>query len=190
MQGINPEMFEYDLKQGKSFETPASVMTYSNNGFNGLSHHMHDFINHHIIPKNFEHKLRPIAINSWEGFFFDFNESKLLNLAKKAKSVGIELFVLDDGWFSYRNDDTKGLGDYDVNYKKLRSGLTGLSNKIHKLGMKFGLWFEPEMVNMISKLYEAHPEYAVQIEGRIPAQGRHQLVLDLCQVEVRDYIVN
>ncbi|MFA6800982.1 MAG: alpha-galactosidase [Acholeplasmataceae bacterium] len=189
MQGINPEMFEYELKSDTVFETPASILSYSSHGFNGLSKNMHQMINHHIIPRQFENNVRPIAINSWEGFYFDFNERKLLNLAKKAKALGVELFVLDDGWFSSRNDDTQGLGDYDVNFKKLKSGLVGLSNKIHRMGMKFGLWFEPEMVNMQSKLYEKHPEYAVKIEGRIPAQGRHQLVLDLCQEVVRDYIV-
>jgi alpha-galactosidase len=189
MQGINPEMFEIDLEKNQSFETPVSVMTYAKNGFNELSHNMHRFIEHHIIPKKFEHELRPVAINSWEGFFFDFNERKLLKLAKKAKDLGVELFVLDDGWFSIRDDDTKGLGDYDVNRKKLKSGLVGLSKKIHQMGMKFGLWFEPEMVNINSKLYKAHPEYAVSIEGRKPSMGRHQLVLDLCKSEVRDYIV-
>ncbi|QWB96069.1 alpha-galactosidase [Mycoplasmatota bacterium] len=190
MQGINPEMFEFNLEKTQSFETPMSVMTYAKNGFNELSQNMHRFIEHHIIPKKFEHELRPVAINSWEGFFFDFNESRLLKLAKKARDLGVELFVLDDGWFSVRDDDTKGLGDYDVNRKKLRSGLVGLSKKVHQMGMKFGLWFEPEMVNIDSKLYRAHPEYVVAIEGREPSMGRHQLVLDLCRSEVRDYIVN
>jgi len=190
MQGINPEMFEIEIKQHDCFETPTSVMSYSNQGFNGLSYHMHQFIEHHIIPKKFKNELRPIAINSWEGFFFDFNERKLMNLAKKAKKLGVELFVLDDGWFSTRNDDTQGLGDYDVNRKKLPSGIKGLAKKIHGLGMKFGLWFEPEMINIKSKLYEKHPEYVVKIKGRKPSMGRHQLLLDLCQKEVRDYIVD
>ena len=190
MQGINPEMFEITLNHQSSFETPASIMSYSNQGFNVLSQYMHAFVENHIIPKKFKNELRPIAINSWEGFFFDFNERKLMKLARRAKNLGVELFVLDDGWFSNREDDTKGLGDYDVNLRKIPSGIKGLSKKIHQLGMKFGLWFEPEMININSKLYQEHPEYVVQIEGRTPSMGRHQLVLDLCQREVRDYIVN
>ena len=190
MQGINPSCFEWDLNYGEQFETPTSVLTFSSKGLNGLSHNMHDFVNQHIIPRQFKNVDRPIVINSWEGFYFDFNEKKLLNLAKKAKDLGIELFVLDDGWFSTRNNDLSGLGDYDVNYKKLRHGLKGLAEKIRKMGLKFGLWFEPEMINPVSKLYEKHPEYAVKIEGREPSLGRHQLLLDLCNIEVRDYIVD
>lgn len=190
MQGINPSCFEWNLKDGDSFETPMSILSYSHQGLNSLSHQMHEFVNHHVIPKQFKGVERPIVINSWEGFYFDFNEKKLLNLAKKGKKLGVELFVLDDGWFSSRNDDTSGLGDYDVNFKKLRSGITGLSKKIHAMGLKFGLWFEPEMINPISKLYEKHPEYVVKIEGRLPALGRNQLVLDLINPEVRDYIVD
>ncbi len=190
MQGINPSCFEWDLSQGEQFETPTSILTFSSKGLNGLSHHMHDFVNNHIIPRQFKNVDRPIVINSWEGFYFDFNERKLLNLAKKAKDLGIELFVLDDGWFSSRNDDSSGLGDYDVNRKKLKNGLKGLADKIRKMGLKFGLWFEPEMVNPISKLYDKHPEYAVKIEGREPSLGRHQLLLDLCNKDVRDYIVD
>jgi alpha-galactosidase len=190
MQGINPSMFEWDLNTNTSFETPTTVLSFSSKGLNDLSHHMHDFINKHIIPRQFKGVDRPIVINSWEGFYFDFNEKKLINLAKKAKSLGIELFVLDDGWFSSRNNDLSGLGDYDVNFKKLKHGLRGLSHKIHQMGMKFGLWFEPEMINPVSKLYEKHPEYAIKIEGRIPALGRHQLVLDMINPLVRKYIIN
>ena len=189
MQGINPSCFEWDLHQGEHFETPTTVLSFSSKGFNGLSRNMHDFINFHIIPRQFKHVDRPIVINSWEGFYFDFNERKLLNLAKKAKDLGIELFVLDDGWFSTRNDDLSGLGDYDVNYKKLRHGLKGLAEKVRKIGLKFGLWFEPEMINPVSKLYHKHPEYAVKIDGREPSLGRHQLLLDLCNIKVRRYII-
>ncbi|MCD4827764.1 MAG: alpha-galactosidase [Acholeplasmataceae bacterium] len=190
MQGINPSMFEIDIKTNEAFETPTTVLSFSSKGLNDLSHHMHDFINNHLIPRQFRGIDRPIVINSWEGFYFDFNERKLINLAKKAKSLGVELFVLDDGWFSSRNNDLSGLGDYDVNFKKLKHGLKGLSNKIHQMGMKFGLWFEPEMINPISKLYEKHPEYAIQIKGRTPAMGRHQLILDMINPDVRTYIVN
>lgn len=190
MQGINPSCFEWDLHMNQSFETPTSILSYSSKGLNDLSHHMHDFVNEHIIPRQFKGVERPIVVNSWEGFYFDFNEKKLLNLAKKGKKLGAELFVLDDGWFSTRNNDLSGLGDYDVNLKKLKHGLTGLSKKIHGMGLKFGLWFEPEMVNPVSKLYEKHPEYAVSIKQRTPALGRNQLVLDLINSDVRDYIVD
>ncbi|AUD62223.1 hypothetical protein BK010_00900 [Tenericutes bacterium MO-XQ] len=190
MQGINPSCFEWDLHEHETFETPTSVISFSNQGFNKLSQQMHEFVNQHIIPRQFKQVERPIVINSWEGFYFDFNERKLLTLAKKAKDLGIELFVLDDGWFSTRNNDLSGLGDYDVNLKKLKHGLVGLSKKIKALGLKFGLWFEPEMVNPKSELYTKHPEYAVKIEDRDPSFGRNQLVLDLCNIEVRKYIIS
>ena len=189
MNGINPHCFEWPLKKGQSFETPESVLSYSNQGFNTLSQSFHEFVNTHITPRQFQNVSRPVVLNSWEAFFFDFNQRKLESLAKKASKLGVELFVLDDGWFGSRNDDHQALGDYDVNRKKLPGGLDGLANNIHKMGMKFGLWFEPEMVNPKSKLYENHPEYAIQIEGRKPALGRNQLVLDLCNKEVRTYIV-
>ena len=189
MSGINPHCFEWPLKKDEFFETPESIMTYSDQGFNQLSQSFHEFINTHVTPRQFQKSSRPVVLNSWEPFFFDFNQRKLEGLAKKASQLGVELFVLDDGWFGSRNDDHQALGDYDVNLKKLPGGLKRLSDNIHHMGMKFGLWFEPEMVNPISKLYEKHPEYAVQIEGRTPALGRNQLVLDLCNQNVRDYIV-
>ncbi|MFH0767370.1 MAG: alpha-galactosidase [Bacillota bacterium] len=188
MNGINPHCFEWPLKQGELFETPESVLTYSNQGFNTLSQSFHEFINAHITPRQFQQMNRPIVLNSWEAFFFDFNQNKLQKLAKKASKLGVELFVLDDGWFGTRSNDHQALGDYDVNKKKLPGGLKGLSDNIHHMGMNFGLWFEPEMVNPQSKLFINHPEYSIQIEGRIPALGRNQLVLDLCNQEVRDYI--
>ena len=188
MNGINPHCFEWLLKRGEFFETPEAVLTYSNEGFNSLSKNFHQFINNHIIPRQFKNKERPIVLNSWEAFYFDFNYFKLIKLAKKARDLGVEMFVLDDGWFGNRNDDHQSLGDYEINYKKLPFGIKGLSHKIHRLGMKFGLWFEPEMVNPDSKLYKEHPEYAVHIEGRNPSLGRNQLVLDLCNSEVRSYI--
>ena len=190
MNGINPHCFEWVLKKNESFETPEAVLTFSDQGFNLLSHHFHEFINNHIIPTEFQHQVRPVVINSWEAFFFDFNQSKLISLAKKAKKLGVELFVLDDGWFGQRNDDHQSLGDYDVNKKKLPSGITGLSKSIKSLGLKFGLWFEPEMVNPKSNLYEEHPEYAISIPGRTPSLGRNQLVLDLCNPNVLAYIKN
>jgi len=189
MTGIHPHTFEWELKKGESFVTPEAILTYSDQGLNRLSKNFHHFVNHHIIPKTFQFKERPIAFNSWEALYFDFNERKLMKLAKDAKALGAELFVLDDGWFSTRNNDLEGLGDYDVNHKKLPSGIKGLSKKINRLGLSFGLWFEPEMVNPKSKLYEKNPSYAVKIEGRIPALGRNQLALDLCNKKVRRYIL-
>lgn len=187
--GINPHSFEWKLVQGERFETPECVITYSSHGFNGTSHRMHDFINEHIVRGNYKKKERPILLNNWEAHFFKFNESKLLRLAKDAKELGVELFVLDDGWFGERNDDRGGLGDYTVNPKKLPQGMKAFADKIRKLGLSFGLWFEPEMVNENSELYRNHPEYAVRLPNREAVLGRNQLVLDLCQKEVRDYIV-
>ena len=188
--GINPHCFEWQLQQGERFETPESVMTFSENGFHGLSSNFHDFINQHIVRGAWKGKERPVLINNWEACFFRFTQGKLLRLARQAKRLGIELFVLDDGWFGKRNDDHAGLGDYNVNRKKLPWGMRAFAEKIHALGMQFGLWFEPEMVNLDSDLYRAHPEYAVTTPGREPLFGRNQLVLDLCNPDVRDYIVN
>jgi len=187
--GINPFCFEWTLNKNEMFETPEAVMSYSNTGLNGLSHNFHDFVNNHIVRSDWKNQERPILINNWEAYFFDFNREKLLNLAKRAKRVGVEMFVLDDGWFGKRNNDKAGLGDYSVNVKKLPGGLAAFSDAIHELGMKFGLWFEPEMVNEDSDLYRTHPEYALKTPGKKPALGRNQLVLDLCNPKVRDYIV-
>jgi alpha-galactosidase len=189
MMGINPHCFEWTLREGESFETPESIMTFSSQGYNGMSRNFHNFINNHIVRGVWKNKERPVLLNNWEAHFFKFTHSKLLKLARQAKALGIELFVLDDGWFGNRNSDTSGLGDYTVNKKKLPFSLKHFSEKIRKLGLDFGLWFEPEMVNEDSDLYRTHPEYAVKTPGKKPALGRNQLVLDLCNPEVRDYIV-
>ena len=188
--GINPYCFEWELKQDCLFETPEAIMTYSGEGYSGVSKNFHDFINRHIVRSDWKDKERPILLNNWEATFFKFNESKLSNLAKRAKKLGVELFVLDDGWFKGRDNDKAGLGDYAVNKRKFRWGLKHFSDKIHKLGMMFGLWFEPDMVNMNSDLYRSHPEYALTTLGKKPTLGRNQLVLDLCRADVRDYIVD
>ena len=188
--GINPHCFEWRLMENERFETPEGVMTFSDGGFNGMSRNMHAFINRHIVRGDWKNRERPVLTNSWEACFFDFNEQKLLRLAKSARDLGVELFVLDDGWFGARNHDRAGLGDYAVNLKKLPGGLRGLSDKLRALGLAFGLWFEPEMVNEDSDLYRAHPEYAVRHPDKKPVLGRSQLVLDLCRSEVRDYIVS
>jgi len=187
--GINPERFSWTLGAGERFETPEMVMTFSPAGLNGVSHHFHHFVGNHIVRGQWAHRERPVLLNNWEAHFFDFNEKKLLELARGAKDLGVELFVLDDGWFGRRDSDTAGLGDYDVNRRKLPSGLKGFGEKLGAMGLGFGLWFEPEMVNEDSDLYRAHPDWAVRVPGRRNTLGRNQLVLDLCNKDVQDYII-
>lgn len=187
--GINPHCFEWRLEKGESFETPEAVMTFSPHGFNGMSRNMHRFVNDHIVRGDWKNRERPVLFNNWEGTFFDFNEGKLMQLAKDAKELGAELFVLDDGWFGERDNDKAGLGDYYINQKKFPKGLKHFADKVKDLGLKFGLWFEPEMVNPDSTLYRTHPEFSVRHPDKKPVFGRNQLVLDLCNEAVRNYIV-
>ena len=189
-QGIHPTNFMKVIKPKESFQSPEALMTYSNKGYNGLSHQMHYFVENHIIRGYWKKRERPILLNSWEAFYFDFNEKKLLGLAKKAKQIGVELFVLDDGWFGERNDDKRSLGDWYVNKKKLVNGLQGLCKKINDLGLDFGIWVEPEMVNDNSNLYQQHPEWAIKIPNQNHSLGRNQMILDLTNHEVRRYIIN
>ncbi len=190
LAGINPYLFDYQLEPKQAFHTPEAVMTYSNQGLNALSQQFHAFVNNHIIPPQHAYKDRPILINNWEATYFDFTEKKLLGLAKTAQEMGIELFVLDDGWFGERDDDTTSLGDWCIHEKKLPHGMKGLCEAINALGMQFGIWVEPEMVSPKSKLYAAHPEWAIQVPGRTPSEGRNQLVLDLTRQPVRTYIID
>ena len=187
--GISPHCFEWTLAPGEAFETPQALLCRSDGGFNGLSAQFHDFVNRHIVPEAWQGKERPVLVNSWEACFFNVKQRKLLRMARMAKKLGAELFVLDDGWFGARDSDTRGLGDYSVNRKKLPGGLDGLAAKLRRLGLDFGLWMEPEMVSVDSDLYRGHPDWAVATPGRRPCLGRHQLVLDLCRPEVCDYIV-
>lgn len=187
--GINPHCFDWTVRPGERFEAPEAVMTFSERGFNGLSANFHDFVNNNIVRGIWKNVERPVLINNWEACFFKFDREKLLKLARRAKSLGVELFVLDDGWFGARDSDTAGLGDYDVNLKKLPGGLGEFAGSIEKLGMKFGLWFEPESVNVDSGLYRAHPDWAIKPPTGKPCFGRNQLLLDLTRQEVRDYIV-
>lgn len=187
--GVQHQGFEYTLQQGEVFYAPEAVLTFCNKGKNGMSQNMHSFVNRHIVRGSWQNRPRPVLCNNWEATYFKFTEGKILKMARTAAELGIELFVLDDGWFGTRNDDKQGLGDYDVNKKKLPAGLTRLADKINSLGMKFGLWFEPEMVNENSKLYQAHPDWAVKTPDNIPCEGRNQLVLDLCNRQVREYII-
>ena len=188
MQGVSPDNFAWELQPGESFETPEAVMAVSSQGFGDLSQRMHKFVLEHIIPAYWQCRERPVLYNDWEGCMFDFNQRKLLSLAKQAKELGCELFVLDDGWFGKRDSDTAGLGDYNVNKKKLPQGIKGLSERINHMGLEFGLWLEPEAVNPDSDLYRAHPDWALT-DHFAPLTGRNELLLDLCKAEVRDYIV-
>ena len=187
-QGISPQGFEKILHPAESFVSPMAVMTYSFRGMNDVSHHMHAFVNDHIVPERWAHQPRPIAFNNWEGTYMKFNEGKLKSLAKKASALGCELFVLDDGWFGKRDDETSSLGDWDVYEKKLPHGIEGIADYVHKLGMKFGLWFEPEMVSPKSELIKVHPDWAVSDGIHEPSLGRYQMLLDLTNPEVRDYL--
>ena len=188
--GINPHCFDWQLQPGEHFVSPQAVMTFSHRGINGMAANMHDFVNHHIVPETFRFVERPVVLNNWEATFFDFNKNKILSMAKKAAALGVEMFVLDDGWFGKRNNDRAGLGDWIVNTKKLPGGLPKLARQINELGLRFGLWFEPECVNPDSDLYHQHPDWAIHIPGREASLGRNQLTLDLTHPEVRDYIVS
>ena len=188
--GINPQNFSWILEPGEIFEAPEAVMTYSSEGFRRMSCNMHNFVREHITRGPWKDKERPVLINSWEASYFDFTESSLVKLAKTAKSVGVELFVMDDGWFGDRNDDHRGLGDWDViNKKKLPNGLEGLAKKINDQGLMFGLWVEPEMVNVDSNLYRSHPDWVIDIPDKHHSEGRTQRILDLCNPAVVDYLI-
>ncbi|MCM1190999.1 MAG: alpha-galactosidase [Butyrivibrio sp.] len=187
--GINPQSFSWTLGPGEDFETPEAVMAFSHKGFNGMSRCMHRFVREHIVRGVWKKKVRPVLLNSWEAAYFNINERKLLNLAKAGKEAGVELFVMDDGWFGDRTDDTCSLGDWEVNRKKLPGGLKGICDKVKALGLDFGVWVEPEMVNVKSRLYETHPEWAVDLPGKDHSEGRNQRILDLANPEVQDYII-
>ena len=187
--GINPRAFSWTLGAGEEFETPEAVMTFSDEGYNGMSVNMHAFVRNHVTRGEWAAKPRPVLLNSWEAAYFDINESKLLKLAKAGRDVGIELFVMDDGWFGKRNDDHTSLGDWTPNKKKLPHGVKGIADKINRLGMSFGIWVEPEMVNVDSELYRAHPDWTISIPGHPHSEGRNQRMLDLSRTEVQNYII-
>ena len=186
--GINPQSFRFHIAPGEEFEAPEAVMTLSEEGFNGMSRRMHGFVRECIVRGVWKKKARPVLLNSWEAAYFHINERKLLRLAKAGREVGVELFVMDDGWFGNRKDDHQSLGDWYVNKKKLPGGLKGLCGKINRLGLDFGIWVEPEMVNVRSKLYRQHPDWVLQIPGKPHSEGRNQRILDLCNPEVVDYL--
>ncbi|MDO5330716.1 MAG: alpha-galactosidase [Bacillota bacterium] len=186
--GISSFAFKEVLKTGESFETPVAVLSFSEAGLNGLTENFHFFVNSHIVPERFEQVDKLIDYNSWEGCGAKFDEGEIKSLMRKASGLGMELFVLDDGWFGKRDDDSTSLGDWFTNKKKLPHGIKGLSSYAHKLGMKFGLWFEPEMISPKSELYKSHPDWALTDGIHEPVLGRHQLVLDLSKDEVVDYL--
>ena len=188
LMGIHPEGFEWVLNPGDTFVTPEVVCVYSDQGLGKMTHIFHDLYRGHLIRSPYLHRKRPILNNNWEATYFDFNTEKLLEIAKEAKKRGIEMLVMDDGWFGDRNTDEGSLGDWQVNEKKLPGGLTYLVEQIRALGMEFGIWFEPEMVSPDSNLYRTHPDWAVCIPEREPVQSRAQYVLDLSRPEVVDYV--
>ena len=185
--GIHPENFVWKLEQGESFAAPEVVMTYSSEGLSGMTHHYHDMYRGHLIRGEYRDKKRPILINNWEATYFDFNTEKLLKIAEQASKLGIEMLVMDDGWFGKRNKDDSSLGDWVVNEEKIKGGLKNLVDKVNEIGLEFGIWFEPEMISPDSDLYREHPEWAIQIPGREATEIRCQYVLDLSRPEVQDY---
>ena len=187
--GLNDEHFSWHLEAHSQFQTPEALLSFTDQGFTGLTRDNQGFARQHIARGKWAQKERPILINNWEATYFHFTEDKILELAQSAKEAGIELFVLDDGWFGKRNSDTCSLGDWVENRDKLPSGLAGLGKKINDLGLAFGLWFEPEMVSEDSDLYRAHPDWTIQISGRGHTYSREQLVLDLSKQEVCDYLI-
>ena len=189
VMGIHPYHFSYRLEQGDTFETPEVIIAYSSEGLGKLSRIYHDAYRSNLIRSKYVHSPRPILVNNWEATYFDFNEEKLFNIAKTAKEIGLDMFVLDDGWFGNRNSDYTSLGDWQVNEDKIRGGLPKLVERINGLGMKFGLWIEPEMVSEDSELYRNHPDWILRIPERRMNRSRSQLNLDITRKEVRDYVM-
>ena len=188
LMGLQPEQFSYPLNTGEVFVIPETVMTYSRNGLAELSQNLHRCFRNNLCRDPHKEKVRPILINSWEASYFDFDGESILKLAEEAKELGIEMLVLDDGWFGKRRDDNRALGDWQVNEEKLKCSLGELSAKIHAMGLKFGLWVEPEMVSEDSDLYRAHPDWLIGAPDRFESHSRHQHVLDFSRPEVVDFI--
>ena len=188
LMGLQDEMFSYPLAEGETFYTPEVLLTFSGSGMNLLSQNLHRCIRQHICRGKYKESVRPVLVNSWEAAYFDFDGDTLYELAKEAKNAGIDMLVLDDGWFGKRDDDNSGLGDWFVNEKKLGGTLGDLIKKINDLGVKFGIWVEPEMISEDSNLYREHPDWALTIPGRNPVHARNQLVLDFSRKEVVDHI--
>ncbi len=189
LNGINDDSFAWVLRGNDVFYTPEATLCFSSDGENGLTSNYHRFIREHIVRGRWQYKDHPVLINDWEALHFDFTEEKLLSLAKRGKALGAELFVLDDGWFGKRNSDNGSLGDWYPNKEKLPNGIGSLADKIHDMGMLFGLWYEPEMVSVDSDLYRKHPEFALKHKDYKALESRNQLVLDLANPMVVDYLI-
>lgn len=188
MIGIHPEGFSWTLKKGETFQTPEAVLVYSGEGLGKMSRTFHRLYRKRLARGYWRDRVRPVVINNWEATFMDFTEDKILKFAETARKLGVEMMVLDDGWFGHRDDDTSSLGDWYPDPKKLPQGIRGLAEKIENMGMKFGLWIEPEMVNKDSRLYEEHPDWVINVPYRHACHGRNQFVLDFSKEEVVDYI--
>lgn len=186
--GINPFQFSWELSEKESFLTPEAVMVFSGEGLNGMSRALHEFYKTHLIRQRWVRKTRPVLINNWEATYFDFDEDKIVEIAAKAKELGIDLFVLDDGWFGKRNDDTDSLGDWTPDERKLPGGISGLASKITALGLEFGLWFEPEMISKGTSLFELHPDWRIGNPDKNISHGRNQFVLDFSRPEIVENI--
>ncbi len=188
VMGMNPFNFAWQLPAGESFHSPEVVNVYSNQGLNQMSKTYHDLFNHHLIRGEHQLKERPVLINNWEATYFDFDDAKIHGIVDEAQALGIEMFVLDDGWFGERKDDHRSLGDWYEFEGKLEQGLEGIAQYVHDKGMKFGLWFEPEMISKDSDLHRAHPDWVLSVPGRPRSLSRQQHVLDFSRVDVRDHI--
>ena len=186
--GIHPDTFCWKLAPGEAFETPEAVLNYSGGGLNQMSHNFHRLYREHLFPGNFAGKTRPILLNSWEAMYYDVSLEKIEIQADLAKKLGMELFVLDDGWFRAGNDSRSSMGDWICNEKKLPGGIAKAAEIVHGKGLKFGLWFEPEAVSRKSRLYEIHPDWALNVPGYHMTEGRHEYLLDLSREDVRDYL--
>lgn len=188
IMGINPQDFEWTLNPNEEFCTPEVVSVYTNKGVGEMSRIFHRFYNNNLIRGKYKTAKRPLLINSWEAAYFDFDKEKLVAFAKEAKKLGIEMLVMDDGWFGKRNDDSNSLGDWYVNEDKLEGGLKSLIDGVNNEGLKFGIWYEPEMISPDSDLFRAHPDWHVHVDNRTPMLGRHQYVLDVSREDVRENI--
>ena len=189
LMGINDRDFAWQLLPGEAFQTPEAVAVWSENGLGGMSRAFHALWTEHLLPPRWVKRRRPVLLNNWEATYFDFDEAKLLDIARAAREAGAELFVMDDGWFGHRDDDHSSLGDWHVNPRKLPGGLRHLGDAVRGLELQFGIWMEPEMVNPDSDLYRAHPDWALRIPGREPIESRHQLTLDMGREDVQQFVI-
>ena len=188
--GLNDAHFRWLLKPGEAFVAPEALLAWSDAGLNGMSAQYHQLVRAHVVRGRYAHAQRPFLLNNWEATTFNFDEEKILNIARRGKEAGLEMFVLDDGWFGHRDDDHSSLGDWQVNLRKLPHGMNGLADRIHALGLKFGLWFEPEMVSPDSDLYRAHPDWCLHQPNRARTEQRWQLTLDMSRADVCEYVEN